>query len=60
MLTKQRIQLKTFKSFEFYPVVYYPGSKKETKGNRATTINLNVGGQLFRMQEAKFKAGVLK
>lgn len=56
--------MKTFKAFKFYPIVYYHGLKGDGKGaNRVkdrTLINLNVGGQVFRMQEAQFKGGILQ
>ena len=64
VLIQQKIVLKTFKKYEFYPVVYFQGNKAENKKkksqNAKVTVNLNVGGQVFRMQETFFKSGLLK
>ncbi len=57
MLKKQRISLKTFNKFEYYPVIYFYGNKKEDKN---TIININVGGQVFRMFDEQFRSGLLK
>jgi hypothetical protein len=64
MLANQRISIKTFKKFEYYPVLYFTGNKADREGQnqkkKKTTIHLNVGGQIFRMKEGLFKGGLLK
>lgn len=50
-LKNQRISLKTFKGFEYYPVIFFPGKKEKGRDSIKVAVNLNVGGQIFRMQE---------
>ena len=57
MLKKQRISLKTFNKFEYYPVVVCHGNKDD---NKSTIVNINVGGQIFRMYDTQFRSGLLK
>ena len=63
LLQQQRIALKTYKNFEFYAAIISTGVQSEggkgKKGHK-TKINLNVGGQIFRMQESFFKGGLLR
>ena len=57
-LSSRRVSIKTFKQFKYYPVVYYQGQKG--KVDKGTLVHMNVGGQIFRMQEDNFKNGILK
>jgi len=60
LLANQRIQLKTFKEFKYYPIVYFQGIKGQSDGkNKDTVIVINVGGQVFRMKESDFRGGIL-
>ena len=59
LLTSQKISVKTFKKFEYYPIVFYEGAKGDNSKDKKTVVHLNVGGQIFRMQQEEFKGGVL-
>ena len=56
LLTSQRIKMKTFKKFEYYPMVFYSGlkdnNKSQSQRDPKTVVHMNVGGQIFRMQQA--------
>lgn len=47
--------MKAFKDFKYYPVVMCHGKKGEKK----TIVNINVGGQVFRFYDEKFRSGLL-
>ena len=38
-------------------MIYFYGNKKDDK---TTVININVGGQIFRMFDEKFRSGLLR
>lgn len=60
LLTSQKIQIKTFKNFEYYPIIFYEGVRPDNPNkDKKTIIHVNVGGQVFRMQQAEFKGGIL-
>lgn len=56
MLKRQRISLKTFNPYKFYPAIICQG----VKNNKPSIVNINVGGQIFRMNDATFRSGLLK
>lgn len=47
MRKKQKISMKTYNTFKFYPVIMCHGRK----GTKSTLVNVNVGGQIFRMND---------
>lgn len=55
-MLKQKISLKTYNKFEYYPVIRYSNGM----GDKPTKIIVNVGGQIFRMNDKKFRSGLLK
>jgi len=57
LLKKQRISLKTFNDYEYFAVVICHGNDED---NKSTIVNINVGGQVFRMFDSNFRAGLLK
>lgn len=49
--------MKTFNDFEYFAVVICHGNEDD---NKSTVVNINVGGQVFRMFDTQFRAGLLK
>lgn len=55
MLANQKISMKMFKEFKYYPMIFFPPCKALEEGQQGTTkrrtiLNVNVGGQIFRMK----------
>ena len=52
---KKKLLLKATKKMKYYPVIV----AKNGEGEEPTIININVGGQIFRMYDEKLIGGIL-
>lgn len=52
---KKKLEFKNTKKFRYYPVIV----SKRGFSNEPTIVNVNVGGQIFRMFDPDLQGGVL-